>query len=715
MKKETLKIGGMHCASCSALLEMKLNGTEGITDAVVSIATGKATFTYDENAVSLNDVEKIVNSLGFFVEKEEQDVKKNRFNTLKKKFIFSALFSFPLLVFSMLPMLGPGSGLVSENHTIYGLIQLLLCIPVIITGFDFYKNGFRNLINFRPNMDTLIAVSTSVAFIYSVIELVLGAHHFYFESSAVIITLVLLGNMLEERAKGKTGEAIKSLMKLAPKTAVLCIGDEVKEVDVSLIKSGDILLVKTGDSIPVDGEIVEGEPSVDESMLTGESMPIEKMSGDNVTGGTIVVNGYLKMKATKVGKDTVLSQIIKLVEDAQGSKAPIARLADKVSLVFVPTVIAIALISFCVWLLSTGDLYFSFKIFISVLVIACPCALGLATPTAIMVGTGRAAKTGILFKNAESLETANKATTIVLDKTGTLTKGEPVVTDVISKDIEEEELIKLTASVEKFSTHPLAKAIVKFADEKNIKYEDATDVTVSSGLGISGVVNGDKVTIGNSTFTNATENNDLAKQGKTLVYVSVNEELKGIFAIADDIKEDSIEVIAKLKNMGLKTVMITGDNMVTASAVADKLKIDSVYAGVLPQDKAKYVKKYMDMGQTVIMVGDGINDAPALTQANVGIAIGSGTDVAIESADVVLVKNSISDVAEAIKISRKVMVNIKQNLFWAFCYNCLGIPIAAGILYLFGGPLLSPMIAAGAMSLSSVCVVTNALRLNRMK
>ncbi|MBQ7075330.1 MAG: heavy metal translocating P-type ATPase, partial [Clostridia bacterium] len=422
-----------------------------------------------------------------------------------------------------------------------------------------------------------------------------------------------------------------------------------------------------------------------------------------------------KMKATKVGKDTVLSQIIKLVEDAQGSKAPIARLADKVSLVFVPTVIAIALISFCVWLLSTGDLYFSFKIFISVLVIACPCALGLATPTAIMVGTGRAAKTGILFKNAESLETANKATTIVLDKTGTLTKGEPVVTDVISKDIEEEELIKLTASVEKFSTHPLAKAIVKFADEKNIKYEDATDVTVSSGLGISGVVNGDKVTIGNSTFTNATENNDLAKQGKTLVYVSVNEELKGIFAIADDIKEDSIEVIAKLKNMGLKTVMITGDNMVTATAVADKLKIDSVYAGVLPQDKAKYVKKYMDMGQTVIMVGDGINDAPALTQANVGIAIGSGTDVAIESADVVLVKNSISDVEEAIKISRKVMVNIKQNLFWAFCYNCLGIPVAAGILYLFGGPLLSPMIAAGAMSLSSVCVVTNALRLNRMK
>lgn len=716
MQKITLQIGGMHCASCSALLERELNAANGITDAVVSIATEKATFSYDNNVISFEEIEKIVHGLGFTVLDSTSDVKKNRYNELKKKFIFSAIFSIPLLLFSMLPMIGIGSRWMAENTTTYGLIQLFLCIPVIICGFDFYKNGFSVLTKFHPNMDTLIAISTSVAFVYSVVELINGAHHYYFESSAVIITLVLLGNMLEERSKGKTGEAIKSLMKLAPKTAFLVDGEEIKEVNVDDIKVGDILFVKTGENIPVDGEVIEGALSVDESMLTGESMPVYKKIGDKVTGATVVVNGYLKMKATKVGKDTMLSQIIKLVEDAQGSKAPIARLADKVSLIFVPTVIAIASVAFYVWLVTTKNLYFAFKIFISVLVIACPCALGLATPTAIMVGTGKAAKMGILFKNAESLETANKATTIVLDKTGTLTEGKPTVTDVIYTDIEEEELIKITASIEKYSKHPLASAIVKCAEDQNIDTYDATDVNVVSGLGISGIIDGKKVMVGNAAYTNAADNKvslQLANQGKTLIYVTVNDQLKGIIAVSDEIKKESYQVVDTLTKMGLKIVMITGDNMVTASAVAKKLNIDSVYAGVMPKDKAMYVKKFMDMGQTVIMVGDGINDAPALTQANVGIAIGSGTDVAIDSADVVLVKNSISDVAETVKISHKVMTNIKQNLFWAFCYNCLGIPIAAGVLYLFGGPLLNPMIAAGAMSLSSVSVVLNALRLNR--
>jgi len=726
LTKITLNITGMHCASCSSLLERSFNETHGVYNAVVSIATEKATLEYDETVVSYDEILNVVESCGFGVAKDVTEQKKNRLKTMKLKFVVSAVFSVPLLLVSMLPMLGLDFIIdPMENAFLYALVQLVLCIPVLICGSNFYTNGFKQLLRFHPNMDTLIAVSTSAAFLYSLygfVQILFGnhmyAHNLYFESSAVIITLVMLGKMLEERSKGKTGEAIKALMELSPKTAFLYVDGDVVEVPVENVKVGDIIVVKPGGSIPVDGIIIEGSPSVDESMITGESMPVDKTVGDYVTGATISLNGYMQVRATKVGTDTTLSQIIKLVEDAQGSKAPIAKLADKVSLVFVPAVIAIAAVAFYIWLIATRDFAFSFKIFVSVMVIACPCSLGLATPTAIMVGTGRAAKNGILFKNAESLEIANKATTVVLDKTGTLTEGRPVVTDVIYTDIEEDELIRITATLEKYSEHPLGKAIVNLAKTKGIATGYADEVKTISGLGIQGIIDGRLIKAGNLSFTNAVENKvskKLAEEGKTLIYVMADNDIKGIFAVADVIKADSLSAIKELEKLGLRTVMLTGDNTVTANAIAKKLGIDSVYAQVMPNEKASYVKKFMDYGQRVIMVGDGINDAPALTRANVGIAIGNGTDVAIESADVVLVKNSISDVAKAVKISHMVMRNIKQNLFWAFCYNCLGIPVAAGVLYALGGPLLNPMIAAATMSLSSVSVVCNALRLNRIK
>ncbi len=726
MTKITLNITGMHCASCSSLLERSFNETDGVLNAVVSIATEKATVEYDEAVLSYDEILKVVEACGFGVAKDISQQKKNRLKTMKIKFVVSAVFAVPLLLVSMLPMIGLNFIIdPMENAFLYALVQLILCIPVLICGSHFYTNGFKQLLRFHPNMDTLIAVSTSAAFLYSLYgfgQIIFGnhmyAHNLYFESSAVIITLVMLGKMLEERSKGKTGEAIKALMELSPKTAFLYVDGDVVEVPVETVKVGDVVVVKPGGSIPVDGIIIEGSPSVDESMITGESMPVDKKVGDYVTGATISLNGYMQVRATKVGTDTTLSQIIKLVEDAQGSKAPIAKLADKVSLIFVPAVIAIAAVAFYCWLIATWDFAFSFKIFVSVMVIACPCSLGLATPTAIMVGTGRAAKNGILFKNAESLEIANKATTVVLDKTGTLTEGKPVVTDVIYTDIEEDELIRITATLERYSEHPLGKAIVKLAKSKGIETGYAEEVKTLSGLGIQGVIDGKLIKAGNISFTNAVENKvskQLAEEGKTLIYVTAGDTIKGIFAVADVIKPDSAAAIKELERLGLRTVMLTGDNSVTANAIAKRLGIDSVYAQVMPNEKASYVKKFMDYGQRVIMVGDGINDAPALTQASVGIAIGNGTDVAIESADVVLVKNSVSDVAKAVKISHMVMRNIKQNLFWAFCYNCLGIPIAAGVLYAFGGPLLNPMIAAAAMSLSSVSVVCNALRLNRIK
>ncbi len=727
MKKITISVGGMHCASCSSLLERTFNSTAGVSEAVVSIATEKATIEYDEQLLSFKDIENIVSDCGFFIVKDMEAAKEDEFKLKKKKFIIAAVFSVPLFLISMLPMLNINI-LVDpmKSPVLYALIQLVLTIPVLICGKHFYTNGFKQLFKLHPNMDSLIAISTTAAFLFSCFGFIMicfgdihYAHNLYFESSAIIITLVMLGKLLEERSKGKTSEAIKALMELAPKTALLYQDGDVTEVPIESIKVGDIVVVKPGGSIPVDGVIIDGNPSIDESMITGESMPVDKKVGDSVTGATVSLNGYMMVKATKVGEDTTLSQIIKLVSDAQGSKAPIAKLADKVSLVFVPTVIGIAAFAFYSWMLVTGDFAFAFKIFVSVMVIACPCSLGLATPTAIMVGTGRGAKQGILFKTAESLELASKATTVVLDKTGTLTEGKPVVTDVIFTEIEEDELIRLTASLEAYSEHPLGKAIVNLAKEKNIELCPADEVKTVSGLGIQGVIEGKLIKAGNIAFTSATENNvskQLAKEGKTLIFVTADQKLIGIFAVADIIKADSIEAIKQLEKMGLKTVMLTGDNNVTANAIAKKLGVDTVYAQVMPDQKAAYVKRFMDYGKKVIMVGDGINDAPALTQADVGIAIGSGTDIAIKCADVVLVKNSISDVATAVKLSHRVMKTIRQNLFWAFCYNCLGIPVAAGVLYaFFNGPLLNPMIAAAAMSLSSVSVVTNALRLNRVK
>ena len=617
----------------------------------------------------------------------------------------------------------------------------------MISGYKFYILGFPALFRGSPNMDSLVAIGTSAAFIYSIYSTILifmglnpHGDNLYYESAAVIITLVQFGKYLEARSKGKTGEAIKKLMGLQPKTAVIIKDGEEKEVKISEVKVNDIVLVRPGERIPVDGKITEGYSSVDESMLTGESIPVEKTIGDNVVCASINKTGSFKFRAEKVGADTALAQIIKLVEDAQGSKAPIANIADVVSSYFVPAVIATALISAVIWFIAVHNFVFALTVFVSVLVIACPCALGLATPTAIMVGTGKGAELGILFKNAEALEVSEKINTVMFDKTGTLTEGKPYVTDIISDD--KEELLLMAASAENGSEHPLGEAIVREAKEKNIKLLDIYNFKAQAGLGIEAYIDNKKILMGNDKLMNKeninTENYNsyidrLSKEGKTPMYVSYDNKLLGVIACADKLKHESIEAVKRLHKLGIKTAMITGDNKNTAYSVAKDAGIDIVFAEVLPEDKSNEVKKLQNEGNIVAMVGDGINDAPALTQSDVGIAIGSGTDVAIESADIVLVKSNTNDVAAAVELSRAVMKDIKQNLFWAFCYNVIGIPIAAGVLHIFKEPLtassiggfltavmgkdllLNPIFAALAMSLSSVSVVANALRLNFFK
>ncbi|MBR2472209.1 MAG: cadmium-translocating P-type ATPase [Clostridia bacterium] len=737
MKKQELIITGMTCAACSGRIERKLGKTEGVTEAVVNLAGEKGTFTFDPDIISETEIIAIIEKMGYgakFPEKinEEKLNKKTEIKVFKIKFAVAAVFSVLLFYIAMAPMLF-GSNTVPafispETFPLrYAIAELILCIPVMIAGYKFYTIGYKNLFQGAPNMDSLIAVGTTAAFIYSVYSVVRiisgdvhGVHNLYFESVAMIIALVMLGKTLEASSKGKTGQAIKTLMGLAPKTAIVLKDSKEYEVLIDDVKTGDIILVKPGEKIPVDGEIIDGHTTVDESMLTGESIPTEKHVGDKVTGASINKNGYIKFRATSVGKDTVLAKIIKMVEDAQGTKAPIAKLADVVAAKFVPTVLIIALLSCIGWLIAGESVSFAITVFVAVLVIACPCALGLATPTAIMVGTGKGAGHGILFKNGEALETSHKINVAVFDKTGTVTEGKPAVTDVITAEgFEKEELICLAASAEKASEHPLGEAIVKYAEEKKINLYDITDFSSVPGQGIIADISGKTVLVGNQKLMDEhgidIDISPLAKEGKTPMYVAIDCSFAGVIAVADTVKQSSCAAIKKLHELGIKTVMITGDNEFAAKAIASAVGIDEVLAEVMPQDKALAVKKLQEQGNVVAMVGDGINDAPALAQADVGIAVGSGTDVAMDSADIVLMKSDLNDVCYAVALSKATIRNIKQNLFWAFGYNTLGIPIAAGLLHIFGGPLLSPMIGAAAMSLSSVSVITNALRLNRFK
>lgn len=751
--KMTLKIGGMHCAACSRAVERALKKTEGIEEANVNIATEKAVFNYDEKKIKYDDIVNVVVKAGYQVLGKEEDpaiVKAREIKEQKIRLIVSAIFSIPLFYISMAPMVSfvkfpiPSFLVHHINPQVFSIVAIFLCVPVMISGYKFYTLGFPALFRGSPNMDSLVAIGTTAAFTYSIYSTVLSfmglnphGDNLYYESAAVIITLVQFGKYLEARSKGKTGEAIKKLMGLQPKTATIIKDGEEKEIKISDVKVDDIVLVRPGEKIPVDGEIIEGYSSVDESMLTGESIPVEKSVGDKVVGASINKTGSFKFKAQKVGADTALAQIIKLVEDAQGSKAPIAHIADVVSSYFVPAVITIALISGIIWFIALHNFVFSLTVFVSVLVIACPCALGLATPTAIMVGTGKGAELGILFKNAEALEVSQKINAVMFDKTGTLTEGKPYVTDIISDD--KDKLLLIAASAENGSEHPLGEAIVREAKEKNIKLLSIENFKAISGFGIETYIDNKKVLMGNDKLMNKENINienynsymdKLSKEGKTPMYVAYDNKLLGIIAVADKLKKESIEAINRLHKLGIKTAMITGDNKNTANSVAKEAGIDIVFAEVLPEEKSNEVKKLQEQGFTVAMVGDGINDAPALTQANVGIAIGSGTDVAIESADIVLVKSNTNDVVTAIELSKATMRDIKQNLFWAFCYNVIGIPIAAGVLHVFREPLiassiggfltaimgkdllLNPIFAALAMSLSSVSVVTNALRLN---
>ena len=744
LKNYTFKVEGMTCSACANRVERVTKKLDGVESAAVNFATEKLTVSVDEALSGYAQIKSAVEKAGYKLIKEEEKTNENDKLDASKllliRFIVSACFSIPLLVITMGHMAGMHLPHIIDpmsNPLNFAIIQVVLTLPVMIMGYKFYKIGIKNLVKLSPNMDSLIAISTLAAFIYGIFgiyKIKSGeteyAMHLYFESAAVILTLITLGKYLESLSKGKTSQAIKALIGLAPKTATIIRNDKEMTVPIEEVLVGDIVMVKPGEKLPVDGEVIEGNTSIDESMLTGESIPVEKTIGSNVIGASINKTGFIKYRATKVGKDTALSQIVKLVEEAQGSKAPIAKLADVISSYFVPTVIGLAILSSIGWLIAGETPLFSITIFIAVLVIACPCALGLATPTAIMVGTGKGAENGVLIKGGEALETAHLIDTIVFDKTGTITKGKPVVTDIICSRIAEEELLIIAASAEKGSEHPLGEAIVKCAEEKGLSLKNLDEFKAIPGHGIEVKIDNKEILLGNRKLINdkisenETDSNtldlfekgeSLAGDGKTPMYIAIDNTLVGIIAVADIVKQNSKKAIQALHDMGIKVAMITGDNKKTADAIAKQVGIDFVLAEVLPEDKANEVKKLQNNNLKVAMVGDGINDAPALAQADVGIAIGSGTDVAIESADIVLMKSDLMDVNTAIKLSKSTIKNIKQNLFWAFGYNILGIPVAMGVLHIFGGPLLNPMIAAAAMSLSSVSVLTNALRLRNFK
>ena len=736
IQSHTYKIEGMTCSACASRVEKVTNKMPGVENAVVNFATEKLSVSYDADSVSFGDIKAKVEKAGYkLIREDEQKVeeKKKKLDEKGKllwRLILSLIFAVPLLTITMGHMVGmPLPKIIDPmmNPLNFAIIQLVLTIPVMIIGYKFYYIGYKNLFKLSPNMDSLIAIGTSAAFIYSLYgtyKIYTGdgsyAMNLYYEAAVTILALITLGKYLEAISKGKTSQAIKKLMGLAPKTATIVRDGKELVIPIDEVIVGDIVIVKPGEKLPVDGEVIEGATAVDEAMLTGESIPVEKTVGSKVIGASINKTGFIKYKATKVGKDTALSQIIKLVEDAQGSKAPIAKMADIIASYFVPIVIGLAILASIGWLIAGESGVFALTIFISVLVIACPCALGLATPTAIMVGTGKGAEYGVLIKGGEALEVTHQIDTIVFDKTGTITEGKPVVTDIITTTISEDELLSIAASSEKGSEHPLGEAIVKGAEERNIKFKEISNFKAIPGHGIQVEIEGKVILLGNKKLMteNSIEIGDLgvksdklANEGKTPMYIAINNKLEGIIAVADTVKPSSKEAIENLHKMGIKVAMITGDNKKTADAIAKQVGIDIVLAEVLPEDKANEVKKLQEKGSKVAMVGDGINDAPALAQADIGIAIGTGTDVAIESANIVLMKGDLKDVATAIKLSKATIRNIKQNLFWAFGYNVLGIPVAMGVLHIFGGPLLNPMIGAAAMSLSSVSVLTNALRL----
>jgi P-type Cu+ transporter len=744
-KEVTLMVEGMTCASCSSAVERSLKKLDGVEIASVNLATNKATIKYDGSKVKIAELKKAVEKAGYVpkdIEKtlatdEDQIRKDKESKDMFHRLMLSIFFSIPLLYIAMGHMFIPDIAKLPaiidvHNYPLnFTLVQLVLTLPVLWAGRKFFLIGFKTLFKGSPNMDTLVAIGTGAAFLYglyAIVAIYFGDFSFvenlYFEVAALIITLLLVGKYMEARMKGKTSEAIKKLMNLAPKTARLVKNGVEIEVTLEEVEVDDILIVRPGERIPVDGVVSDGFSAVDESMLTGESLPVDKQPGDSIVGGSLNKNGLLTMKAKAVGESTALARIIKLVEDAQGQKAPIAAMADIVSSYFVPVVIVIAIIAALTWWLVGKDIDFVLTIFVTVLVIACPCALGLATPTAIMVGTGKGAENGVLFKGGEALETAHHIQAIIFDKTGTLTEGKPTLTDVIPYNMDKDILLRYTASAEQGSEHPLAQAIVKGATDKGIQLFPITKFMAVTGRGVDVTVDEKAVLIGNRAFMDErnvelhaieADMDRLANEGKTPMLVAIDGLIKGIVAVADVVKPSSAKAVEQLKQMGIKVAMITGDNKKTAAAIGRQVGIDLILAEVLPQDKSSEVVKLQKQGYSVAMVGDGINDAPALAMADIGIAIGSGTDVAIESADVVLMKSDLMDVVTAIKLSRATIRNVKQNLFWAFIYNIAGIPLAAGVFYAFGGPLLNPIFAGAAMAFSSVSVVTNALRLRRFK
>lgn len=727
----------MTCAACSSAVERVTRKMEGVLESNVNLTTALLTITYDEAKVTTEAIVKKVDRAGFgaelFVEKSKKEQKEDK--ETKHRLIANIVLSIPLLYICfghMLPITLPLPAFMDMHKAplTFALVQMVLTVIILINGRKFYIVGFRSLFKGHPNMDSLVAIGTGSAFIYSLIMTLSvfnnpkSVHHLYYESAAVVVTLVMVGKYMEGHSKNKTSEAIRKLMELAPDTAIVLREGQQVEVPVEQVGVNEMIVIKPGSRIPLDGIVVTGSTSVDESMLTGESIPVEKGVGDEMIAGSVNYQGAVTVKVTHVGSDTTLAKIVKMMEDAQGKKAPISKLADTVAGYFVPAVMAIAIISSIIWLLLGKDITFVLTIFVSVLVIACPCALGLATPTAIMVGTGLGALHGVLIKSGEALEISHKVNAVVLDKTGTITEGKPAVTRIISHQMSENELLKIAASCEQISEHPLGQAIVNDAKEKGMGFLKVSDFQSITGQGIEASIEGNQYYIGNKKLCTEhridfveyeQEAMEIANKGQTPMFVGCNGKVIGIVCVADTLKGTSAEAIRKIKEIGIEVHMLTGDNQLTADYIGKKVGVDRVVAEVLPNDKASIVENLQREGKCVMMVGDGINDAPALVQANVGVAIGSGSDIALDSSDIVLMKSDLNDVYKAIKLSKATIRNIKQNLFWAFFYNACGLPLAAGVLYGINGMLLSPIVGGFAMSLSSVCVVSNALRLRGTK